>query len=383
MRDASCHVSAASSQPADPASHAAAATARRTAARERLVAWLLEGPAQRRDAPHAGAVAGVLEAADAPAYVYPEITGYYLQWLAWRACAGTARDALATRAAAAQSWLARWAADAVPRTRVYRLPRDDWRNGALFQFDIAMVLRGIAGAMHAGLVVPDQILIARLDALLLQLRLNDGTLGPCRALDDATVLPKRWSTRPGAFLAKAAAGVLAAARLPGVSPALVEAARRTLARAQADLTARPHDEAHPLLYAIEGVLARADDADARIALRPAAAALDGLLATRDAAGYPREHVREHGQRRNDVLAQALRAGCVLAALGVAGAPARATLVGLADALVLRVTPAGAVAFRAATATNELNVWAAMFSEQALAFVDLPPATVARAHALIV
>lgn len=384
MPDASGHAPPAPSAPADRAAQAATATARRAAARERLTGWLLEGPAQRRDGPHAGAIAGVLDSSDdAPAYVYPEITGYYLQWLAWRALAGTPRATLAHRAQAAQSWLARWARDSVPRTRVYLAPRDDWRNGASFQFDLAMVLRGVASAAAAGLLVPDAALVARLDALLLALRLADGTLAACRASDGATPLPQRWSTEQGAFLAKAAAGILAAAPLPGVSRALVEAAQRTLDRAMHDLTACPHAEAHPLLYAMEGWLAQAGDARGRAALGHTAVLLTGLLATRDAAGTPREHAGDGGQPRNDVLAQALRAGTMLAALCVEGAPPRATLAAMGDTLALRVAPGGALPFAAATVTREWNVWATMFAEQALVLLDLPPAAAARAHALIV
>ena len=52
---------------------------------EAIAEWLLRGPAQLTSGPHAGAVAGLIEAGQRPGYAYPEITGYYLQWLAWRA----------------------------------------------------------------------------------------------------------------------------------------------------------------------------------------------------------------------------------------------------------------------------------------------------------
>jgi hypothetical protein len=52
---------------------------------DRVGRWLLGGPAQVREGLHAGAVAGCLQRHGAAAYVYPEITGYYLHWLAWRA----------------------------------------------------------------------------------------------------------------------------------------------------------------------------------------------------------------------------------------------------------------------------------------------------------
>ena len=88
----------------------------RAAARTRLAAWLLHGPAQLRIGPHAGAVAGVVQAG-AVVYAYPEITGYFLQWLAWRVHAGQAPADLRVRAHAAQAWLARWAADSATQHR--------------------------------------------------------------------------------------------------------------------------------------------------------------------------------------------------------------------------------------------------------------------------
>ena len=48
----------------------------------RMRDWLLGGPAQIRFGAEAGGVAGTLNAAGQPDYVYGEITGYYLHWLA-------------------------------------------------------------------------------------------------------------------------------------------------------------------------------------------------------------------------------------------------------------------------------------------------------------
>ena len=50
-----------------------------------LASWLLNGGVQLTRGPHAGGVVGSVDADGRPAYVYPEITGYYMQWLAWLA----------------------------------------------------------------------------------------------------------------------------------------------------------------------------------------------------------------------------------------------------------------------------------------------------------
>ena len=77
----------------------------------RLRGWLLEGPAQLRTGEHAGGVAGSFDAQGRAGYVYGEITGYYLHWLAdlGRARAKVAEDSTFTTVAVA------------PRPRTVRL----------------------------------------------------------------------------------------------------------------------------------------------------------------------------------------------------------------------------------------------------------------------
>jgi len=344
----------------------------RAAARTRLCDWLLHGPAQVRAGPHAGAVAGVVQSG-VVVYVYPEITGYYLQWLAWRAHAGHAPADLRRRAHAAQAWLARWAADAAPPARVHLHPdARDWRAHALFAFDAAMVLRGVASAAAADLLVADRGLVARLSDLIASLRAPDGLLDACRAYSRDQALPLRWSTQRGPFLGKAAAGVLAAAALPGVSRQVHDAAERTFADACVRVRIGSHREAHPRLYAVEGLLARVRDTEAAIALPQAAMQVDDLVATARALGQFPELADGGGTARLDVHAQALRAGCAMAALGVSPAPSSATLRALADRLAAHVTTEGGLPFSPSSPPGELNAWTAMFAEQALALVALPP-----------
>ena len=336
-------------------------------AHARLVGWLLDGPAQQRNGDHAGAVAGVVDAHGHAAYVYPEITGYYLQWLAWRARCGAPRAALASRAAAAHAWLAAWSTDARPATRVHVAAVDDWRNRASFTFDLAMALRGIAAAGAAGLIRPDAAAVARIAVLALDTRSDDGALEACRTHPGEPPLDARWSTRRGAFLAKAAGGLLDAAWLPGFPPALRDAAAQTLALACHATRTSLHAETHPALYAAEGLLARPDDLAARRLYPRLARNLTQLLARTAELGRMPEHATLVGRERLDIVAQALRVGCLLRAHGVAGAPGNDALDRLAATLADAVTPAGALAFAPSTEPSTLGVWAAMFAEQALAY----------------
>ncbi|HVO91149.1 MAG TPA: hypothetical protein VMV45_21625, partial [Casimicrobiaceae bacterium] len=180
----------------------------------RLVNWILDSGVQLAVGPHAGGVAGRLDADGRPQYVYPEITGYYLQWLASRSSRGVSAPQAWSRADAAQRWLRRWIA-LVPTapTRVYlHHAPDDWRNHARFCFDYAMVLRGLASAAEQDLLEADAHLVERLCANLLDLVGDDGLLEACVRAPGQDELPARWSTHRGPFLAKAARGIMVASR---------------------------------------------------------------------------------------------------------------------------------------------------------------------------
>jgi len=70
--------------------------------RDALTSWLLGDRAQVASGTHAGAVTGWVDREGRASYVYPEITGYYLQWLAWHAACHGVNDETRRRAAAAR-----------------------------------------------------------------------------------------------------------------------------------------------------------------------------------------------------------------------------------------------------------------------------------------
>jgi hypothetical protein len=355
-----------------PAALRRAAVAPRAPAVESVLSqWLLAGPAQCRDGMHAGAVAGTIAADGRARYVYPEITGYYLHWLAWRAARRGHDRALALRAAAAQAWLARWLAGAeLLPTRIHLDGNDaDWRNDAQFFFDVAMAIRGLAAAARCGVLVPNGALVERFNDVLRGLIGRDGMFEACVPRPGANALPARWSTRRGAFLAKAAAGVIAAHEdLPRVAADVVAAAEVTF---NAALDAAPHPEVHPRLYAHEGALSLPQHPRFAATLPRIAAELDEVLERVRATGSVPESLAaaDSGIARTDVLAQALRVGHLLAQHLPARRPYEATLARLREQLERRIEADGGVAFAPNAPAGERNVWAAMFAEQALAMSD--------------
>jgi hypothetical protein len=334
-----------------------------------IARWLLDGGVQMKDGAQCGGVAGWLDPAGQADYVYPEITGYYLQWLAWTATREGATPRLEYHAAMAQRWLAQWIRrTGYPPTRVYLHGRGgDWRNQALFFFDLAMVLRGVASAVRAQLIDADETLIRDIDTRLSSLIGDDGMFKPCLANSTAATLPDRWSTRRGGYLAKAAAGVLTASRDCAQLSAGVRSAAAATMTASLDAAIRqPHDETHPALYAMEGALAHAD----RRAVAPLLSALtnqvDRLLthAAAHNGALPESHAAA-GVDRLDIVAQALRAAVLLRLRCVNWSPDPRALEKMRQRLVGYITPSGSLPFAPGALVPQCNVWCAMFAEQAL------------------
>ncbi len=337
-----------------------------------IAGWLLDGPAQIGAGRHAGAVAGSIDGDGRALYGYPEITGYFLQWLAWRCRGSDAAGTAAPRAAAAQRWLAAWLALGEPLPMRLHLADgvDDWRNRAVFCFDVAMVARGLAAAADAGLLDPDPAVVAGLSNALEAMIAADGLFDAFAPLAAAATLPERWSTRRGGFLAKAGAGVAAAAALPGMAPRVVAAAEATWLASVDSAFATPHDELHPQLYAFEGILSRPQHPRTIAALPRLAAAFDVLLALRTRRGALPESRRTHGPdagpERIDVIAQTLRVGYLLQRSFPQWMPDRVALARLRHLLRGQVRADGSVPFAIDARTPVSNVWAAMFADQAIA-----------------
>jgi hypothetical protein len=216
-----------------------------------------------------------------------------------------------------------------------------------------------------------------INGLLASLRARDGLFDACIVKPGASPVPDRWSTRRGAFLAKAAAGVIDAAKvLPGVAATATQAAENTLAASLRWFDEQPHREVHPLLYAAEGFLSLPLHPLLPAALPVVARAFGTVLAATRVQGRVPEFLHaqaadaaDAGAARVDIVAQALRVGALLAAHGPREAPDRAGLDLLRRMLVEQVSAQGTLPFAVGATPRRHNVWAAMFAEQALAFAD--------------
>src|SRR5262245_22333056 len=164
--------------------------------------WLLHSNIRISAGRHKGAIAGWLNENDEPEFAYPEIAGYYLSWLAFLSRLRPELD-FHPGATAVIEWLESITrTNGVPATRYHFDNRDDWRNGATFTFDLAMLCRGL----HAvrGLVAEQP----RRDLLqtFLEHLLPAGDVLPV-LIRKRRQLPDCWSTKPGPFQLKTAAAL--------------------------------------------------------------------------------------------------------------------------------------------------------------------------------
>jgi hypothetical protein len=359
----SAHLAIGARQPRATLSRIASSAGQSRAA---LTSWLLGERAQVTSGTHTGAAAGWVDREGQASYVYPEITGYYLQWLAWYAACHGVNNETRRRAAAAQRWLLAWAFGAeTPATRIYLQPAGpDWRNSALFFFDLAMVLRGLAGATRLGLIETDPRLVARICELLWGLVADDGMFNACVATHVDAALPDRWSTRRGPFLSKAAGGVLiAAAQFSSLPRALAEAADATFAAALESVSAESHRETHALLYGIEGALSLPDHPATVTAMPHLVRQLRDLLKRAAQLGHMPELLGATAHVRLDIVAQAMRAAAFLVPANVDQ---------MAQVLVHYIDPELGIPFSPDAAPRQYNLWTAMFAEQALFAADYGP-----------
>ena len=322
---------------------------------QRLEKWLLSA-VQLESGRDCGAVIGSISDGKGPEYLYPEAAGYFLTWLAF---SGLSRADTSIRAFRAVSWLLRQAGstDALLTRSPLNGHGPDWRNSGFFSFDLAMVCRGVAAVRDR---VPMDLAHECLDRLLrLYERFcpGDGTLTAVlpRHSKAPGGLPARWSTRPGPYQLKPAASILAIPRDIAGAP-LHEEMKRVYFSWRNHYQEEPHRDAlHPLLYHVEGLLL-----GFACGIDP-----DGMAVARRIYPSILSRVERHC-RRSDVVAQALRSGCLVGATGRNGAMTRlcGDLSGFLDAN-------GALLFRRALDGGERqwNTWSAIFGHQALTFLD--------------
>lgn len=331
-----------------------------------VAGWLRSPQAQADGGTQRGGVYGCADHGSGPRYVYGEITGYYLTYLSWLAANGSGPEELRPRVCSAAAWMRRnWVAATDPCTRNYLDGNDarDWRNQYHFSFDLAMMLRGVIAAR--GWMEPALLedLVDGLNGHLVRFLTPAGGLLPC-VMKRGGARGGSWAVRPGAYQLKTAACILAADHW--AIPRLRRAAENLLCQwTERQTEASAWSQPHPFFYSLEGLLLMGDLQQDHGLIRLAESEYADAVTAR---GF--QEAARAVCARADVLAQALRTGCLLRALNcLDGVEWDELLDDLAARLVGFVGTDGAVCFhrRPDGVLESANTWCAMFASQALHF----------------
>jgi hypothetical protein len=343
----------------------------------RIQDWLLNSGIQIRHGLQQGGICGWWNGNGEADFVYLEVTGYFLTFCRFLAQANPELGSEAiSRANLALDWISRQLQrNHPPGSRQYLSEAlMDWRAGTSFSFDLAMACRGIQAAAD---VLPGpgcQSALHRLFRILKDF-CPGGSLQPCRRDASAAggFFPERWSTRPGAYQMKAAAALLFPEPLLLPPEVRVSAEQMCLFWSCPGHPGFPGDLPHPDWYYIEGlVLYALSRSDPELWSRAADAYLR-LMEHSSMQSYQLDSQEDRAAHRSDVIAQALRLGCIFRNHGFLNETGwRNRLCCLADRLFHMVGEDGAVRFAPAGSGHPVhwNSWCSMFACQAFWFYDL-------------
>ncbi len=338
--------------------------------------WLLSSRVQLTDGPHRGGVSGWLKESGSPEFLYPEATGYYLVWLAFLSALSHRLEKTDARAQTALRWISAQFADGkVPTSRLYlNSSCEDWRNSVVFSFDAAMLTRGTALAPCPDAGTCKRTTLTKLLNWLSCFIGSNGFIQPYLAVQPrvATRAPERWSLAAGPHQTKLAAAVLTLPR--GMVPQdLADSAQKLYWHWRSYFVSRHlSGPTHPILYHIEGLLLVAACGIDAEAWSLAASVYARLMQAQAPDGSLPSHLEGRGSPlRSDVLAQALRIGCILRSRGyLTQCRWEESLAILGVSLGLFVQADGSVRFSWEGGKNHRNTWSAVFSHQALCFFEV-------------
>lgn len=338
--------------------------------------WLLSAQVQLTDGAHRGGVVGWLNEKGSPEFLYPEVTGYYLTWLAFLSLVSHASEEKLSRARNALHWISnQFVGGNIPPARLYlQSSSKDWRSSVIFSFDAAMISRGVAFAPCLDGERGREDTLAGILHCLSHFISSNGFIQPYLRVQSrpAPPLPERWSLAAGPHQLKIAAAIFSLP--PAVVPQdLAAAADRLFWHwRERSLSMQLSGGTHPILYFLEGLLlAGAYEIDEE-AWSLAAGVYTKLMEAQSPEGsLPSRLNGTGGPLRSDVLAQALRIGCILRSRGyLSQFRWEEKLAALATALEFFVQNDGPVQFCQDGIERHRNTWSAIFSHQALCFFEI-------------
>ncbi len=326
---------------------------------------------------HQGMIGTVNVDSSKPEYIYGEITGYFLSFCSY-VCKREPdlKETLTPIISSHISWLERIIKCGYV-TRCLLEPCEDWRNSAIFPFDIAMIIRGLDDA--STIVECDKLLQLYLELFGGFFDYNSETVLPYINISEGK-LPQKWSTRIDVHFVKIAADTIPVLHKKG-NDREAEIMIKMIKRFDNYGVDRLMDiDSHPLLYYLEG-LALASDFTFLYKNFPANNfekihyVFKKLLVISDDVGLL-DNPKRGSYRRSDVLAQFVRIGLLLRMKNMLSDEELLSLKNILDDILERFYMDGNVLFfDKERGNNNINAWCAMFLYQAIDFyLDLSKGT---------
>lgn len=344
---------------------------------ERINHWLLHAPIQTEVANQSGGVVGWLDRDFEAGFVYGEITGYYLSYLASIYGDKDINGNICRRIKAASLWVHNQLKEKhIPLTRCYfNQPASDWYNQVCFSFDLAMMLRGISQVRF----LKPPVNISKIDLIedseklttkLLEFIDSEellSTILPAENGISGVKIPFKWSTTSGPFQAKTAAAILSSQS--GVEANLKKAAKNIIDKYRFYYIDHPvNGDLHSLFYCLEGLLIVGNIMDTTSLWENTARIYTDVMAYYGSDGnFSFGISTEQVCFRSDVIAQALRIGIILKEIGLLHQTHwKEKLDRLYRCLARYVGQDGGVRFVPDDGISQThwNVWCAMFAFQA-------------------
>lgn len=348
--------------------------------------WLLNSQIQIQEGEEEGGVSGWLNEKHEQEYVYFEITGYYLTFLAFLLkIERIPREhrLIQCKAKKAIKWIGKMISDSeFPETRKYMIARpiQDWRNYAVFSFDMAMVIKGISDILpflsDPTTFAEAQAILARLTMLFEKHFIRDMRISShvMREGYNHEQLPLKWSTCEYIHHAKTASALLSISDLY-LTSTLKSTCENELNHWRSYF--EKHDqwkELHPFFYFLEGFILSDVHTNRCHDMYDVQRVYTEIMRHQTLnGGLASSLAGNSDDQRSDVIAQALRVGVILKSkCMINGEFWDAKLDKLAASLENYIVDHGAVTFFEKNSLKPIfyNAWTSMFTFQALYFYEL-------------
>lgn len=138
-------------------------------------------------------------------YIYGEITGYFLSFCAYvynKSNDKNEQHLIKNIISSHIEWLDR-SIDEGLKTRYTLSGYSDWRNNAIFSFDLSMIIRGLDDVKS---IVPSSLVLIKYLKVLNKCVNTSNTITSVYQNEELE-LPQKWSTMPDIHLVKAAANM--------------------------------------------------------------------------------------------------------------------------------------------------------------------------------